>query len=252
MKIASNSSYETLIINALQHGQSVDDLHANYIVEHVRQIRELHDTVRAEYRTDGRDVLDLFTSMNDEISIVPEEKTQLCYSSTDFYQITIGELQFRLGVNMRQGEECRAVEVYYGSHYIFNAIFMPPEAIVDTMTEAAYLFTNWQRTWDKMMRMCQKQVRLKTMGEMAVVAYLKLKIANNNIFYSLTDHRTTMDICFRVHGGLKLKISVPHVGFQYVIDEAVERLIEANKAMQTLSDIGKLMREQGNEMWINE
>lgn len=238
----SASSYETLLTDALQHGENTNSIFEAYIVEHIREVRNVHDTVRAEWRTDGRDVLDLLSNY-DDVTITPEEKKNTCYSNTNFYIINIGALQLRFGTNNRQGEECHAVELFFGQQYIFNALFMLPEDIADTIIESAEKYPKWTRQWSKMLIKCQKQAKLKTLGEMAIVSYLNNKIGNRDIQYTLTDHKNSLDIYLKINCKQKIKINVPYIGFQSIIDEVVEQVFTTNEALQKLSDYGKIMRD---------
>ena len=248
MKNSSNKSTETQLINAIRAGLSSDDLHAEYIAQHIRDVREVYSSVRAEWRTDGRDVLDILRSC-DEVHIEAEDKKSTCYSGTEFYTISIADMQLRLGVNTRHGEECHAVELYYGSHYIFNAVFMLPESIVDTIFEAAEHYSKWQRQWLRMLKKCQKEARLKSMGYMAVSSYLKQKTKGLLLYYYISEQRNNICVYFLIYDSWKYKITVPLISFQQQIDQAIEHVVRAQETITVLASEGKILQTQSADEW---
>ena len=251
MKNNSNASTETQqIVRAIRAGESTESLRAKYISQHIREIRNEYGLINKKWYTTGTEVFDILQNYKN-VRIEAEAKKSTYDFSTQFYLISVDGLQLRLGISPQQNKDKRcAVELYYGSCYIFNAIFIPPEFLADTILEAAEQYPKWQRSWDRMILKCQKQARLQSIGSMAIGSYLRQKTQGLALAYYISEQRTEMCICFRLIGGFKYKITVPLVGFQQQIDQAIEQVVNANNALAQLLVDGKIVHTQSTDEWI--
>lgn len=257
MKITDRSSFETRLVELLHHkcnGDQIEALREEFVVEKIRDLRNGKDAPIAEYRLDGRDVLDMLRDdYGDEVKVLRvDNNAGGTYWSSDIYDIGIGNLRILFRVSLRNGEECNAAELYYGHCYLFNVIFMTPELVVELIMQAADLYDDWMKTWTRVVQKAQRCAKIKMLSETAIIAYLKNKIIGTNLEYTITDRKDSLDINLKLEWGLKIVIGVNQSDFREKIDEAVCKVNLVNEAMRQLNDVGKVKKVSATDIWLTE
>lgn len=247
--INRNSALATRIVGALQQTGSADELRIEYIAQKVRDEHRRMNIGISEYRLDGRDVIDLLRDKACCETI--EQEPQQVYSSNIYYKIKIGKFEVRFCMNLRQGEECHTGEFFYHSRYLFNAVFMTPDEVVDLLLHVAQLYDDWMKEWSRVLSVCRKTAKVKQLSETAIGAYLKVATKDTAVSYYMVERKNVVEIYFHLHWGMKYMVSVPHVGFQEKIDRAVARVESMNEAMDEMEKDGRHLRLTFNEDWQN-
>lgn len=248
-RIDINSALATRIVGALQQTGSADDLRIEYIANNIRELHRQMNIGISEYRLDGRDVIDLLCDK--ACCEVIEKEPQQVYSSNIYYRIKVSSLEVRFCMNLRQGEECHTGEFFYYSRYLFNAVFMTPEEVVDLLLQASVQYEGWMKEWNKVYLKCRKTAKLKQLSESAIDAYLKLITKETSVSYYTVDRKNVVEVYFHLHWGMKYMITVKHSSFKEKIDEAVARVEDINRSMDEMETQGRHLKLTYKEDWQN-